>query len=123
MSDPADRRRWLAPLVWGAIVLVATSWPNPDLSDVGDGDKLIHFLSYALLAWLIGRALSARVRTAGGFTAALLGLAAFAALDEWHQAYIPGRSASVGDWYADVGGAVLGLLAALLRRSPTRAAS
>jgi VanZ family protein len=36
---------------------------------------------------------------------------AFAALDEFHQMYIPGREASFWDLVADVGGLVLGFYA------------
>jgi VanZ family protein len=109
--------------VWAAIVVIATSWPNPDVPDVGQGDKLAHFLSYALLAWLVGRALPPLARAPGRVALVLLGLAAFAAADEWHQAFIPGRSASVADWWADAAGATLGLLTAALRRAPARPAS
>jgi VanZ family protein len=37
--------------------------------------------------------------------------AGIAALDEWHQQFVPGRSASLGDWVADVAGAGIILLA------------
>jgi VanZ family protein len=37
-------------------------------------------------------------------------LSVWAALDELHQLFIPGRSAEVGDWASDTLGASLGLL-------------
>ena len=40
--------------------------------------------------------------------------AAYGVLDEWHQSFIPGRDASVGDWLADACGVALGLAAATL---------
>jgi VanZ family protein len=121
MTDASARRRWVAAAVWAAIVVTATSIPNPDVTNPGDADKLVHGLSYALLAWLVARALP--TLAPGRLALVLLALAAFAALDEWHQAFIPGRSASVADWYADTAGVILGLLTAALRRSPSRAAS
>ncbi|MGZ8376714.1 MAG: VanZ family protein [Gemmatirosa sp.] len=123
MSDPASRRRWVPPAVWAAVVVISTSWPNPGVPDVGDGDKVVHLLAYALLAWLIGRALPPLARAPRRLAAVLIALVLFAALDEWHQSFIPGRSASVADWCADVAGIVLGLMTAALRRSPARAAS
>jgi UDP-2,3-diacylglucosamine pyrophosphatase LpxH len=41
-------------------------------------------------------------------------LAVFGALDEWQQAYVPGRSADVVDWLADLAGTFLGLAASCL---------
>jgi len=37
------------------------------------------------------------------------GVALLGALDEWHQRIVPGRSADVFDWVADVVGAWLGV--------------
>jgi VanZ family protein len=109
--------------VWATVVVVMTSWPNPGVPDVGDGDKVVHLLAYAVLAWLIGRALPPLARAPRRLAVVLLGLLVFAALDEWHQSFIPGRTASVADWWADAAGVVLGLLTAALRRTAARAAS
>ncbi|WP_193771115.1 VanZ family protein [Candidatus Magnetaquicoccus inordinatus] len=75
-------------------------------------DKLLHFLGYALLAalaWQSGRSWQLRASSwyAWGY-AALYGIS-----DEWHQYYVPGRSAEVADWLADSLGAacVVALLA------------
>jgi VanZ family protein len=32
-------------------------------------------------------------------------------VDEWHQQFVPGRSASVEDWIADALGAIAGTIA------------
>ncbi|MBI2469461.1 MAG: VanZ family protein [Candidatus Rokubacteria bacterium] len=40
---------------------------------------------------------------------ALLATASYAALDEWHQSFVPGRSASVGDLFLDFVG-IAGML-------------
>jgi len=37
--------------------------------------------------------------------------ALYAASDEWHQAYVPGRTADISDWMTDLAGALLGALA------------
>ena len=34
----------------------------------------------------------------------------YGALDEWHQSFVPGRTASVADWGMDIIGVVLGYL-------------
>lgn len=112
-------RRWLPAGLWAAAMLVATSWPNPDVPHVvNNGDKLVHAALYAILALLVAHAVPGAARRVVGAVAILAGLSVFGAADEWHQRFIPGRSASVDDWVADSAGAVLGLAAARARRRP-----
>lgn len=81
------------------------------MPNVRSGDKVVHVAMYAGFAWLVVRALGPGVR---GVRLALVvaAIAAFAAADEWHQRFIPGRSTSTADWTADTAGATLGALAA-----------
>ncbi|MFQ5679352.1 MAG: VanZ family protein [Gemmatimonadota bacterium] len=74
-------------------------------------DKLLHFLLYVGLGWFLGRAawLSGRPGPRAVWAALLSGLL-FAALDEWHQAVLPTRDASLADWLADTAGLSVGLL-------------
>lgn len=82
----------------------------------GHTDKLMHFLSYALLgaavAWAADTRSARRMLLWVG-AATMLG-----AVDEWHQQFIPGRRTDVRDWLADTAGAVTGffLVTALARR-------
>jgi VanZ family protein len=99
-------------IAWAGVILVVTSWPNPSLPFSVTGlDKIVHFSMYGILGFLVGRALP-RHRLLSALVGAALGLAVFGALDEWHQRFIPGRSADVKDWIADVSGMILGLLLA-----------
>jgi VanZ family protein len=109
VNDPAGRWRWAPPALWAAALVVTTSWPNPGVPQVGQADKLVHVLLYGVLAWLVGRAepTLAVVRRRAVLT--IVALACFAALDEWHQGFVPGRAASRADWAADVVGAAAGL--------------
>ena len=88
-------RRWWPPALWAAALLTATSWPNPHVPEVRAGDKVVHALLYGGLAWLVARAEPRLVRRAAPLALLLAALAAFGAFDEWHQQFIPGRSASV----------------------------
>ena len=119
-SDSAGRpRRWWPPALWAAALLTATSWPSPHVPEVRGGDKVVHAALYGGLAWLIARAEPRLVRRATSLALVLVALSAFAAVDEWHQLFIPGRSADVADWLADTVGAALALLAAAVsRRQP-----
>jgi VanZ family protein len=111
--------RWLPPLLWAAVILVASSdafssretggtlhslldWLPPEVF------KAIHFcirkgghlLAYALLGALTWRA-DRRVAVALGFTALI------AVLDEWHQSTIPSREGSGWDVLLDLAGAAV----------------
>ena len=105
-------RRWAPPLLWAALILVCTSVPLP-ASSPGMGvpglDKVVHFSLYAVLGWLLSRANGTR---SGTTLAWMLGIAAFGAVDEWHQHFIIGRSPDVADWLADGAGGIVGFLAA-----------
>jgi VanZ family protein len=98
---------------WAALILVATTVHVPDVvlrTPVSWLDKLAHGTLYLVLGWLTGAAMCAAGRcTARAGFVALAVAAAFAALDEAHQAWLPGRVPSVGDWAADVIGATIGL--------------
>lgn len=112
--------RWVPAILWGALILVATSLPAstlPSAPAFPGADKVVHAAMYGVLGWLAARAVADRGRGVRGI--AILGIAALAVGDEWHQRWIPGRSADVFDWMADVAGATLGaslLRTALLRR-------
>ena len=71
--------------------------------------KAGHFSEYAILALLLLRALESTLRPGThGYKAlglALLIAAAYAATDEFHQSFVPGRTASVGDVLIDLTGA------------------
>ena len=79
-------------------------------------DKLVHFLSYALLGASV--AWAANTRTARRMLWWVGAAAVLGAVDEWHQQFIPGRRMDVRDWLADTAGAVTGLslVTALARR-------
>lgn len=77
------------------------------------GDKWGHALAYAILAMLVFTVLRS-VKSAWPPSSVLrfgwLLVALFAATDEWHQYWIPGRNMDLFDWCADVTGASLALI-------------
>ena len=111
---PGAAARWTPPLLWVALILVGTSWPNLKLGpDELALDKLSHFGAYAVLAALALRATLTPRRWSTAL-AVLAGVAVLGVVDEWHQSFIPGRSMSALDWAADLSGAAVGLLVARL---------
>lgn len=102
-------RRWAPAMLWGAIILVATSLPGaalPSAAGIPGVDKAVHGALYGVLGALVARGIGAKAGSA--WIAAGVVVALFAAVDEWHQQWIPGRSADAFDWMADVAGATLG---------------
>jgi VanZ family protein len=118
---------WGPAVLWAAVLFFLSSLPDPSgaglLDTVPAGDKLAHFILYAVLG-----ALLARGRGAPGRIPHLSLVAAgalYGASDEWHQSFVPGREVSVVDWSADVAGVAAGywLALSLLRRRVARSAA
>jgi len=101
---------WLPVGAWAALIFLLSSFEAPD---VGSGGvdyvvrKLAHLTEYALLGALLVRA------TRRELPAFLLGVA-YAASDEIHQHFVPGRHATPVDVAIDAVGVALGV--ALYRR-------
>jgi VanZ family protein len=101
--------RWLPVALWVAVILTATSIPAGRSSTLGGADKLAHFTLYFVLGLLTARARPGTPPARLAMT--VVAIALFAAVDEWHQRFIPGRSVEVADWVADVLGASAGIAA------------
>lgn len=71
-------------------------------------DKLLHMIQYLVLfvAMFLNRELFGRKRP---FRLMLLAGTLYAATDEIHQSFVPGRDCSAGDILADMAGLALGL--------------
>jgi len=114
--------RWVPVIVWACVILVSTSIPSVPVPPGPPGlDKVGHFVMYAVLGLLAIRATWTGRSSVRSMALTLAGVAAFAAIDEWHQGFLPPRQPEVADWVADVAGATVGIgsMAALftLRRS------
>ncbi len=130
---------WLPVLVWMALIFSVSADPKSYQHSAGLFEPLLHWLfprlpheqieiyhhvfrkschlsEYALLALLLWRAIRQPVRNdsrpwrwdeAG---LALAGVFLYAASDEFHQIFIPTRTARVSDVLIDTSGGLLGLL-------------
>ncbi len=89
-------------------LLVGTHMPPGNLTSPGNLDKLLHFVAYAGLSFLVGVWLSAMERwNWRTILLAFLGLAVLAGLDELTQPWA-GRIADWYDWHADLLGLMTG---------------
>jgi VanZ family protein len=105
-------------LVFAAILLagywcalfVATHVPLPAGLPGAGLDKLYHAVAYAGLALLLSTVWSLWRRPSWkSYFLVLATIAAYGLLDEWGQMHVPGRSADVKDWIADLIGGVIGV--------------
>lgn len=127
-------RAWRVLVLWGPVVaqmaVIYTASSVPDLTALPGGipDWAAHGAAYAALGALSLRAFAGG-RRAGVTLAAVGGAVALATLygvtDEWHQTFVPGRSATLSDLAADAVGATLAALAgwgwSTSARAPRRA--
>ncbi len=116
--------QWLPVILWGAVIFTLStsafsaantsriidpilSWLYPGISAVALGvahamvRKCAHFTEYAILYWLL-----ARGPLAGRWYIAFLVCVVYACLDETHQMFVPGRTASPFDVALDSTGAL-----------------
>jgi VanZ family protein len=131
-------RYWLPLMFWMAVIFAASThlgspsntswfirpilhWLNPHMSEKNYEKwhhvirKCAHFTEYAILGMISWRAFhydTSRpvANSARSFKLAILFCALYAASDEFHQRFVPGRQAAVGDVMIDTSGAACGLL-------------
>ena len=104
---------WLPPIAYMVMIFFFSAQPDPApmLTQVF-WDKSLHFAGYAGLAFLFCRAfLGERIAFTAALMFAFIASSVYAATDEFHQWFTPGRQASALDWVADTVGAVLGVIA------------
>lgn len=96
-------------IAWAVLVLLVSSWPRLTVPEFGDApvDKIAHFIEYFTLGILLNRG-DQKHHTFGPLLLGTLGIV-FSALDESHQAFIPGRMPSLSDFVADALGVIAGV--------------
>jgi len=99
---------WLPVVLWAAVIFAFSAVPNLG-TGLGTWDfvlrKIAHACEYAVLGLLLVRA------TRREHLAVLIGVL-YAASDEFHQHFVPGRHATVRDVAIDSAGVLVGVLAA-----------
>ena len=129
-------RYWMPAIVWMAVIFLGSTdmlsaahtsrflvpllrWFDPqislaELNAIQFGiRKLAHLTEYTILAALLWRALRGgtrwQVKMSILFFVAWIACAIFAASDEFHQSFVPSRTASPTDVMIDALGALIGL--------------
>jgi len=93
-------------------IFILSSIPGNDLPDLGfrAADKVVHLLIFGTLAMLIFRSFRNSGSTFLRENALFLAIGTtllYGAFDEFHQIFVPGRTASVWDRAADLTGALM----------------
>lgn len=95
---------WLAVSVWAGIIFFFSSLPGSSIH-FAVPDYIPHFIEFLIFAGLVSAALWATKKElpAGNLSLwAIIITVLYAASDELHQAFIPGRTPDIKDWAVDV---------------------
>ncbi len=113
-------RYQLPALVWAACIFVASSLPArifPSLR-IFQYDKIIHFTLFFILGIFVYRALDLfwaekKFSWSRAFSAIVL-VTLYGGLDEYHQRFVPGRTADVLDAMSDTVGGIVAMAVILI---------
>lgn len=103
---------WLWVVLYAAVIFWLSSLPHPLPPSVSFVErKFLHGVEYAVFGILLVNALLKSFRYQALFLPAFFSLilgTLYAFSDEWHQSFVPGRTASVYDVAIDFVGLVIG---------------
>ena len=101
---------WGPVAAWLVLMITATSIPNLRTPpEYPNADLIFHLVVYLVLAVLAARAFSMLGYRSKGLWAVLLVIGlGLAAIDEYHEILIPGRTASFLDFSMNVAGFITG---------------
>lgn len=109
--------QWLPAALWAALIVYLSHQSQPPGWQIVNRvpDAIRHGGEFLVLGWTIvwgGTGQLRRKLTVPLILGMACAAALFAASDEWHQSFIPGRAPEFTDWLADIGGIALALAAA-----------
>ena len=116
----------LPPILWLLLIFLLSAAPYLHLriKTPPGTDKIVHAFIYFVLCWLSRRAFFHQSAIPAFRRSATLGAFVFTVvygvLDEYHQAFVPGRTADIYDLMADAGGALLFVAILWLRQPRTQ---
>jgi VanZ family protein len=114
---------WLPALLWMAVIFAFSTRHGGGHLPAAEVAlrKLAHVTEYFVLTALLLRALR-RSQVTSAVAVAIVAALAYAASDEWHQSFVPGRTATPRDVAIDGIGIALGAIAVTRSRLRERIA-
>lgn len=100
--------RWILVVLYAALIFYLSS--GPITVDLPGSDKLYHIVEYGMLSFLLYNALSSSFKKERPWKIALLAIILtllYGVSDEFHQLFVPSRSADPYDVVADASGAII----------------
>ncbi len=112
METKGNFVRYQLPVyLWAAIIFVESSIPGHKIPQTPFGtDKVVHAGIFFILCWLVNRALkhqTVELVSKMSLFLAIVVTILYGFADEFHQLYVPGRSADIFDMAADALGGFL----------------
>ena len=111
---------WFPIVLYSSLIFIASSGPPPvDVEPpFAHADKCVHLLAYVLWALLFIRPLNLKFQNFSRrkrFILASIAGSLYGMSDEFHQSFVPGRSAEILDFCADALGSLIGSALYFLR--------
>ena len=113
---------WVPVFVWCSLIFILSAIPKLS-TNLGVWDLILrkgaHLTEYAVLFLLARRALEgsfAKIAVSGSAAVSVLFSVLYAVSDEFHQSFVPGRSATFSDVCIDSCGVLIGLVIYLVWR-------
>jgi VanZ family protein len=103
----------LPVILYAGLIFVGSAIPQSQMSiPFTVKDKILHFIEYGILGFLLMRSAirwTSNMRATTLVLLVFLAGAIYAASDEIHQYFVPGRSCDIYDWLADIVGLLAGV--------------
>lgn len=99
---------WILVILYAALIFYLSS--GPLTVDLPGNDKLHHMIEYGIFSFLLCNALSSSFKKERAWKIAFLAIVLtllYGISDEFHQLFVPERSADLYDVVADTSGAII----------------
>jgi len=111
--------RWLIVIIWAFVIFFLSSQPTLPIPSGIIGEiisKSSHFFVFFILCLALFNALKAHQKIKKPLLGAVLISLIYAALDEFHQSFVPGRDSDILDFLTDGVGIITLALILLLKQ-------
>lgn len=101
---------WTLVILYAALIFYLSSGPMPITIDIPESDKIGHMGEYGIFSLLLYKALRSSFKNESAWKIAILSIIVtllYGISDEFHQIFVPTRTADPYDVAADASGAII----------------